>query len=268
MPPAIGRLAPPPRAHAGRPSVRGGQRVTRRTPCRAKGEKHRLVIRRPGELLQGRTRLPAQRLRRDSLDAEQVQRVPIMRAIAHREIATDGENEVAAAHREEGAAFLHHERAMHVGDDVLRVAGHRVAADSPRRGTHSTGPARGRPRRGRAPSGGPAAPPRRPGPRSPGPDPTSRRVGCEGSRGPRGTPCPRDRRSTRDGPRRGRPRGPRPPPFDVSSAGPPRSKASTADQGRLKSARICARSAISGTQTTALPSRVAHAFMVPSGVAM
>ena len=62
--------------------------------------------------------------------------------------------------------------------------------------------------------------------------------------------------------------GGRPPPSTVSSAGPPRSKASTADQGRLKSARICARSAISGTQTTAFPSRVAHAFMVPSGVAM
>ena len=41
-----------------------------------------------------------------------------------------------------------------------------------------------------------------------------------------------------------------------------------AGDGKLKSARICARSAISGTQTTAFPSRVAHACMVPSGVAM
>ena len=37
---------------------------------------------------------------------------------------------------------------------------------------------------------------------------------------------------------------------------------------RSKSARSCASSATSGMQTTALPSRVSHAFMVPRGVAM
>ena len=200
-----------------RTGARGGQRVARSTRCRASATASGRDQAPGASSFQDAHRFGLERLRREGLHAEQVQRVAVVRPVAHREIAADGEDEVAAAHREERAAVLHHERAMHVGDDVLRVSGHRIAAI--RRGEIRVVAIRREDRlvRARAPSGGPASPPRRRGPRSRGPDPTSRRAGCEGSRGPRGIPCPRARRSTRGGPRPARPRA-RPPPRSTCPA--------------------------------------------------
>jgi hypothetical protein len=67
-------------------------------------------------------------LGREGLHAKQMQGVTVLRPVAHGEIAPDGENEVAAAHREERATVRHHERAMHLSEDALRVARHRIAA--------------------------------------------------------------------------------------------------------------------------------------------
>ena len=60
-------------------------------------------------------------LRSDRFGAEQVNTGGVVTAVADREIAADGDDEVVTARREDGAGIADDRRSIDIGDDLAQV---------------------------------------------------------------------------------------------------------------------------------------------------